>query len=173
MSVSCDRLSCDPWTRACIRPLTATSTTRCRQQRRPGSAWSWGSSAAEGGASASGGLRVGVGVGDSRLPPHPKPPAYHSPAVPQSRSPAANVTVMAPRVALNLLLLSPVMHWAVLIKTNAWYGCEEGIQTLTTEVFAHRKLCDAYMYASRGSGAFVHTPEVIHITSGSPTTPTC
>lgn len=45
----CDRLSCDPWTRACTRPLTATSTTRCRHQRRPGSAWSWGSSAAEGG----------------------------------------------------------------------------------------------------------------------------
>ena len=85
----------------------------------------------------------------------------------------ADVTVMAPGFAQNLLLLSPVMHWGVLINTNAWYGCEEGIQTLISEVFAHRKLCDAYTYASRGSGAFVHTPEVIHITSGSPTTPTC
>ena len=85
----------------------------------------------------------------------------------------ADVTVMAPGFALALLLLSPVMHWGVLINTNAWYGCEEGILTLTMEVFAPRKLCYAYTYASRGSGAFVHTPEVIHITSGSPTTPTC
>ena len=37
-----------------------------------------GSSAAEGGASAVGGLEVGVGVGGLRLPPHPKPPAYHT-----------------------------------------------------------------------------------------------
>ena len=64
---------------------------------------------------------------------------------------------MAPGFALALLLLSPVMHWGVLINTNAWYGCEEGILTLTMEVFAPRKLCYAYTYASRGSGAFVHT----------------
>ena len=37
----------------------------------------------------------------------------------------ANVTVMVPGFAMNLFLLSPVMHWAVLINTNAWYGCEE------------------------------------------------
>ena len=33
-----------------------------------------------------------------------------------------NVTVMAPKVPQTLLLLSPVMHWGVLINTNAWYG---------------------------------------------------
>ena len=60
-----------------------------------------------------------------------------------------NVTVMAPAFAQNLLLLSPVMHWAVLINTNAWYGCEEGIQTLGNEVLEHRKLCDPPTYASR------------------------
>jgi len=38
-----------------------------------------GSSAAEGGASVAGGLEVGVGVGGSRLPPHPKPPAHNNP----------------------------------------------------------------------------------------------
>ena len=37
----------------------------------------------------------------------------------------ANVTVMVPGFAMNLFLLSPVMHWAVLINTNAWYGYEE------------------------------------------------
>ena len=36
-----------------------------------------GSSATEGGASVVGGLEVGVGVGGSRLPPHPKPPAHN------------------------------------------------------------------------------------------------
>ena len=56
---------------------------------------------------------------------------------------------MVPRVAQTLLLLSPVMHWAVLINTNAWYGCEEGIQTLGNEVFEHRKLCDPPTYESR------------------------
>ena len=35
-----------------------------------------GSSAAEGGASAGGGLGVGLGVVDSRLPPHTKPPTH-------------------------------------------------------------------------------------------------
>ena len=52
----------------------------------------------------------------------------------------ADVTVMAPAFALTLLLLSPVMHWGVLINTNGGYGCEEGIQTLGSEVFAYRKL---------------------------------
>ena len=33
-----------------------------------------------------------------------------------------DVTVMAPKVPQTLLLLSPVMHWGVLINTNAWYG---------------------------------------------------
>ena len=32
---------------------------------------------------------------------------------------------MAPGFALNLFLLSPALHWAVLINTNGWYGCEE------------------------------------------------
>ena len=54
---------------------------------------------------------------------------------------------MAPGFAQNLLLLSPVMHWGVLINTNDGYGCEEGIQTLVSEVFAYRKLCDPYTYA--------------------------
>ena len=39
-----------------------------------------GSSATEGGASVVGGLEVGVGVGGSRLPPHPKPPAHNNTA---------------------------------------------------------------------------------------------
>ena len=56
------------------------------------------------------------------------------------------------------------MHWAVLINTNGGYGCEDGIQTLISEVFAYRKLCDPYTYAPRGSEAVVHTPEVIHST---------
>ena len=33
-----------------------------------------------------------------------------------------NVTVMVPGLHINLFLLSPVMQWAVLINTNAWYG---------------------------------------------------
>ena len=70
----------------------------------------------------------------------------------------ADVTVMAPAFSLTLLLLSPVMHWGVLINTNGGYGCEEGIQTLISEVFAHRKLCDAYTYAWRGSEAPTFTP---------------
>ena len=74
-----------------------------------------------------------------------------------------DVTVMAPRIALNLLLLSPVMHWAVLINTNAWYGCEEGIQTLGNEVFAHRKLCDRPTYASRELEEALRGVEYIHI----------
>ena len=64
-------------------------------------------------------------------------------------SPKGDVTVMAPGFAQNLFLLSPALHWAVLINTNAWYGCEEGIQTLGNEVFEHHKLCDPPTYASR------------------------
>ena len=81
-----------------------------------------------------------------------------------------DVTVMAPAFALGLLLLSPVIHWGVLINTNGGYGCEEGTQTLGSEVFAHRKLCDAYTYASRGSEAPIFTPKAINSTSGCPTT---
>ena len=36
-----------------------------------------------------------------------------------------DVTVMTPAFAHNLFLLSPALHWAVLINTNGWYGCEE------------------------------------------------
>ena len=36
-----------------------------------------------------------------------------------------DVTVMAPAFAQTLFLLSPALHWAVLIYTNGWYGCEE------------------------------------------------
>ena len=36
-----------------------------------------------------------------------------------------DVTVMVPGFAQTLFLLSPALHWAVLINTNAWYGCEE------------------------------------------------
>ena len=82
----------------------------------------------------------------------------------------ANVTVMVAGFAQDLLLLSPVMHWGVLINTNGGYGCEEGTQTLGSEVFAHRKLCDAYTYASRGSEAPIFTPKAINSTSGCPTT---
>ena len=45
-----------------------------------------GSSAAEGGASVVGGLEVGVGVGGSRLPPHPKPPAHNTTLGPHGMS---------------------------------------------------------------------------------------
>ena len=75
----------------------------------------------------------------------------------------ANVTVMAPRVAQTLLLLSPVMHCAVLINTNAWYGCEEGIQTLVNEVFAYRKLCDPPTCASREVEVALWGVNIIHI----------
>ena len=74
-----------------------------------------------------------------------------------------NVTVMAPAFAQNLLLLSPVMHWAVLINTNAWYGCEDGIQTLISEVFAYRKLCDWPTYASRELEEALRGVKCIHI----------
>ena len=56
-----------------------------------------GSSAAEGGASAVGGSEVGVGVGGSRLPPHPKPPAHnttlgpHGMSVPGATNEAGNL----------------------------------------------------------------------------------
>ena len=74
---------------------------------------------------------------------------HHSMLGGSVRKVVGNVTVMAPRFAQGLLLLSPVMHWGVLINTNAWYGCEEGIQTLVSEVFEHCKLCDPPTYASR------------------------
>ena len=45
-----------------------------------------GSLAAEGGASVVGGLEVGVGVGGSRLPPHPKPPAHNTTLGPHGMS---------------------------------------------------------------------------------------
>ena len=41
------------------------------------------------------------------------------------RKAGGDVTVMAPGFAQNLFLLSPALHWAVLINTNDWYGCEE------------------------------------------------
>ena len=40
----------------------------------------------------------------------------------------ADITVMAPgfyTVQNLFLLLSQALHWAVLINTNGWYGCEE------------------------------------------------
>ena len=70
---------------------------------------------------------------------------------------------MVPRVAQTLLLLSPVMHWAVLINTNAWYGCEDGIQTLISEVFAYLKLCDWPTYASRELEEALRGVKCIHI----------
>jgi hypothetical protein len=83
----------------------------------------------------------------------------------------ADVTLKGTSISETLLLLSPAMHWGVLINTNGGYGREEGMQTLISENFAYRKLCDAYTYASRGSGTPIHTPRVIHSTSGSPSTP--
>jgi hypothetical protein len=74
-----------------------------------------------------------------------------------------NVAVMVPRVAQTLLLLSPVMHWGVLINTNGGYGCEEGIQTLGSEVFAYRKLCDPPTYASRELEEALRGVKCIHI----------
>ena len=70
---------------------------------------------------------------------------------------------MAPGFAQGLLLLSPVMHWAVLINTNARYGCEEGIQTLRNEVFAYRKLCDPPTYAARELEEALRGVKCIHI----------
>ena len=32
---------------------------------------------------------------------------------------------MVPAKRMNLFLLSTAVHWAVLIKPNGWYGCEE------------------------------------------------
>ena len=55
------------------------------------------------------------------------------------------------------------MHWGVLINTNAWYGCEEGIQTLISEVFEHRKLCDPPTYASREVEVALPGVKCIHI----------
>ena len=37
----------------------------------------------------------------------------------------ADVTLKGTRFAEGVLLLSPASHWAVLINTNGWYGCEE------------------------------------------------
>ena len=75
-----------------------------------------------------------------------------------------NVTVMVAGFAQDLyLLLSPVMHWGVLINTNARYGCEEGIQTLGNEVFAYRKLCDPPTYASRELEEALRGVKCIHI----------
>ena len=85
-------------------------------------------------------------------------------AAPQVHSPPlANVTVMVPGFAMNLFLLSPVMHWAVLINTNAWYWCDDGIQTLVNEGFAHRKLCDPPTYASRELEEALRGVKCIHI----------
>ena len=74
-----------------------------------------------------------------------------------------DVTVMVPRVAHNLLLLSPVVHWGVLINTNAWYGCEEGIQTLGNEVFVYRKLYDPPTFALRELEEALRGVKCIHI----------
>ena len=58
----------------------------------------------------------------------------------------ARVTVMVPASSVTLVLLSRATQPAVLINTNAWYWCEDGIQTLVNEGFAHRKLCDPPTY---------------------------
>ena len=42
---------------------------------------------------------------------------------------------MVPGFARALFLLSPALHWAVLINTNAWYGCEELNSRSTKRVF--------------------------------------
>ena len=65
--------------------------------------------------------------------------------------------------ANNLLLLSPVMHWGVLINTNGGYGCEDGLQTLVSEIFAYRKLCDPPTYASRELEEALRVVKCIHI----------
>ena len=63
--------------------------------------------------------------------PYTGPPIYLAGRTRQKRntvefdSVSADVTVMAPGFAHNLFLLSPASHWAVLIDTNGWYGCEE------------------------------------------------
>ena len=55
----------------------------------------------------------------------PQPPGtVHSNQLTHARE-RGNVTVMAPGFAQSLFLLSPALHWAVLINTNGWYGCEE------------------------------------------------
>ena len=80
-----------------------------------------------------------------------------------SKQQMANVTVMVAGFAQDLLLLSPVMHWGVLINTNGGHGCEEGIQTLVSEVFACRKLCDPPTYASRELEEALRGVKCIHI----------
>ena len=39
--------------------------------------------------------------------------------------PQADVTLKGFMFAETLLLLSLASHWAVLLNTNGWYGCEE------------------------------------------------
>lgn len=71
---------------------------------------------------------------------------------------------MGPGFAQNLWLLNPAMHWAVLINTYAWYGCaEEAIQTLISEVFAHRKLCEPPTYTLRELEEALQGVKFIHI----------
>ena len=51
----------------------------------------------------------------------------------------------------------------MLINTNGGYGCEDGIQTLISEVFAYRKLCDPPTFASREVEVALRGVNIIHI----------
>ena len=46
----------------------------------------------------------------------------------------ADVRLKGTSFSEGLLLLSPVMHWGVLINTNGWYGCEELKSACSTRV---------------------------------------
>ena len=61
-----------------------------------------------------------------------------------------NVAVMAPAFAQNLFLLSPALHWAVLINTNAWYGCEE-LKSVVGELLTLQTLCAVGVAVERTS----------------------
>ena len=84
---------------------------------------------------------------------------------------AADVTVVVPTCASNLLLLSPASLWGVLINSVGAHRCDEFRQTLMNEFCAHRKLCDPSTYASLAFEDTVQTPQSIHSTSGYNKTP--
>ena len=54
----------------------------------------------------------------------------------------AIVTVKPPLFAQCLFLLSTALQWAVLINTNACYGCEELKSRSTKQVNQKKKLCE-------------------------------
>ena len=82
-------------------------------------------------------------VGISKTPSHPFPLPWTCGSTPPLLAfHTAIVTVKPPLFAQCLFLLSTALQWAVLINTNASYGCKELKSRFTMQVYQKKKLCE-------------------------------